>query len=314
MKHKKIISLFLVFLLTTFFMLLISAKPLTKENNNQLNIQNSEPELLFVFRLSYPDVEFFSEYDKNVSDWKITVVVEDNIHDFYWNKGSFLPIAEIQNKEKYWTLLYKYNYKKPLVDPASFTKEQIEAQKKFGSNENRKNGAGTPMFLFDAIYDSSTRTSLEKHIKQIKFLGFNVKVHKRLEAPLKKVETRIKKVSETDNEVQKFLTGLNKLEGYYWRLIANTNRKSFHSLGIALDIQPKYYERKEVYWSWAKDKNPDGWMLTPLKNRWMPPQKIIDIFEEEGFIWGGKWGIWDNMHFEYHPELINYAKYLIEKD
>lgn len=27
-------------------------------------------------------------------------------------------------------------------------------------------------------------------------------------------------------------------------------------------------------------------------------------FESEGFIWGGYWAIWDNMHFEYHPELI----------
>ncbi|MDR3191497.1 MAG: M15 family metallopeptidase, partial [Treponema sp.] len=26
-------------------------------------------------------------------------------------------------------------------------------------------------------------------------------------------------------------------------------------------------------------------------------------FENEGFIWGGKWGLYDNMHFEYRPEL-----------
>ena len=47
-------------------------------------------------------------------------------------------------------------------------------------------------------------------------------------------------------------------------------------------------------------------MLTPLTSRWMPPYEIINIFEEEGFIWGGKWLIWDNMHFEYRPELIKY--------
>ncbi|MDY2825712.1 MAG: M15 family metallopeptidase, partial [Treponema sp.] len=35
-----------------------------------------------------------------------------------------------------------------------------------------------------------------------------------------------------------------------------------------------------------------------------PPQEIIDIFASEGFIWGGTWAVWDNMHFEYHPELI----------
>jgi hypothetical protein len=26
--------------------------------------------------------------------------------------------------------------------------------------------------------------------------------------------------------------------------------------------------------------------------------------EEEGFIWGGKWPMYDTMHFEYRPELI----------
>ena len=31
---------------------------------------------------------------------------------------------------------------------------------------------------------------------------------------------------------------------------------------------------------------------------------IQEIFEEEGFVWGGKWHLWDNMHFEYRPELI----------
>jgi hypothetical protein len=31
---------------------------------------------------------------------------------------------------------------------------------------------------------------------------------------------------------------------------------------------------------------------------------VIRIFEEEGFIWGGKWAMYDTMHFEYHPELL----------
>ena len=44
-------------------------------------------------------------------------------------------------------------------------------------------------------------------------------------------------------------------------------------------------------------------MLVPLKSRWMPPEAVIKIFESEGFIWGGYWIIFDNMHFEYHPEL-----------
>ncbi len=66
--------------------------------------------------------------------------------------------------------------------------------------------------------------------------------------------------------------------------------------------------QKGLYWNWQKQKDPDHWMLPPLSERWMPPESVIRIFEDEGFIWGGKWSIWDNMHFEYHPELIAYLR------
>lgn len=281
------------------------------EENSPEEIQTSlpaRPALLSIFEQSYPDISFDCQFDSDANDFKITMTLENQQSVFYWNNGSMLPLEELENKEKYWTLLYNYNYNQPLPDPADYTEEQIAALKNFSSTENRKNGAGTPMFFFDAVYNSYTKADLEKNIIQIKFLGFKVNVHKRLEEPLSKVEKRIMDAAETDSDVANFVKSISKNEGYYWRLIANTNRKSFHSLGIAIDIQPKSYKGKEVYWSWAKDRNPDGWMFTPLKDRWMPPQTVIDIFEDEGFIWGGKWVIWDNMHFEYHPELINNAK------
>ena len=34
------------------------------------------------------------------------------------------------------------------------------------------------------------------------------------------------------------------------------------------------------------------------------PQAIVDAFEAEGFIWGGRWYHYDTMHFEYRPELF----------
>ena len=35
------------------------------------------------------------------------------------------------------------------------------------------------------------------------------------------------------------------------------------------------------------------------------PQEIVDAFEAEGFIWGGRWAHYDTMHFEYRPELLS---------
>ena len=45
-------------------------------------------------------------------------------------------------------------------------------------------------------------------------------------------------------------------------------------------------------------------MLIPLSQRWMPPKAVVDIFEQHGFVWGGKWVLWDTIHFEYRPELL----------
>jgi hypothetical protein len=36
----------------------------------------------------------------------------------------------------------------------------------------------------------------------------------------------------------------------------------------------------------------------------MPPKAVIEAFERGGFLWGGKWFLFDNMHFEYRPELL----------
>lgn len=270
-----------------------------------------DPAELEIFRQAYPDVMFNAIYDRDKADWKIELIIPEGdtqrIEVLYWSNGSMLPESELGNKEKYWTLLYNYNYGQPLEDPADFTQEQIDRMKNFSSTENRRNGAGTPMFFFDALYQSHTKESLEKHIQRITFLGKPLRIHQRLKEPLQRVEQRINQAAATDPTIKPFIAEINQLDAYYWRLIAGTNRKSFHSLGIAVDILPKNLRGKAIYWSWTKDVNPD-WMLTPLADRWMPPQSVIDIFEDEGFIWGGKWGIWDNMHFEYHPELILEAK------
>lgn len=265
------------------------------------------------FERAYPDLTFTRHFDTDLSEWVINVKIPDTpdekdgpgkTYDFYWANGSMLPKEELVNKDQYWTLLY--GYQKELADPANFTEEQRERIKEFGSAESRKNGAGTPMFFFDAIYDSKTRGSLEKHIVRISFLGNRTNVHERMKEPLRRVEEKIFALAKNDGEVQAFLNNLKSNDAYQWRIIDGTTRKSFHSLGIAIDILPKSQGGKQIFWSWAKDKYPDTWMLVPLKNRWMPPNSVIRIFEEEGFIWGGKWTIYDNMHFEYHPELIEF--------
>jgi len=85
---------------------------------------------------------------------------------------------------------------------------------------------------------------------------------------------------------------------YNCRPIAGTDRLSVHAFGAAIDINAKFGD----YWLWAK--RPDG--TTVWRNQ--IPEKIVEIFERHGFIWGGRWYHFDSLHFEYRPELIALAR------
>lgn len=85
---------------------------------------------------------------------------------------------------------------------------------------------------------------------------------------------------------------------YNCRPIARTNRLSVHAFGAAIDINAGFGD----YWLWAR--RADGAVV--WRNR--IPERIVEIFERHGFIWGGRWYHFDSLHFEYRPELIALAK------
>jgi hypothetical protein len=78
---------------------------------------------------------------------------------------------------------------------------------------------------------------------------------------------------------------------FAWRVISGQNQLSAHSFGVAIDLDVAYSQ----YWRWDLPK-------MHYNNR--IPIEIVEIFEQNGFIWGGKWKHYDTMHFEYRPELL----------
>ncbi len=222
----------------------------------------------------------------------------------YWADGKLLPKSELEHKDDYEPVLYPYPH--GYIDSDVFTDEENARIQEYYSRENRKSQLGTNMSFFDLIYDSSTRANIESHLKQITFLGRKSSVHEHIYEPLVHVDQKIQALAKTNPEVKTFLNEIKSADCYHWRIIEGTNRKSLHALGLAMDILPTTQHGKHIFWSWTKDKLPATWMLVPLKRRWMPPDVVIRIFEEEGFVWGGKWIIYDNMHFEYRPEVIEY--------
>ncbi len=266
----------------------------------------AEPAEIPVFRQAYPDLSFQTVYDTVLQDWKIDITTVYNGRHFilYWDDGRMIPPEARKQEKTYWPLLYRYADTIP--DPAAFTPAQIEQIRKFSSTENRRNGASTPLFFFDSVYDAASRTETERHLSQVTFLGKQISVHEKITGPLHRVQNKIYNLAASDPEVQLFITSISQADGYYWRDIRDRTTRSFHSYGLAIDLLPDGWKSKILYWGWQKQRDPVNWMLTPLSKRWMPPESVIQIFESEGFIWGGKWGIWDNMHFEYRPELILY--------
>lgn len=126
---------------------------------------------------------------------------------------------------------------------------------------------------------------------RMRFLGMAVRVHRDVAPALARVAARLKD-APANPSLAPFLQKLSG--GFASRTIAGTDRKSAHAFGIAIDLDKSMSD----YWRWQK--GPHRW-----RNR--IPQAIVDAFEAEGFIWGGRWWHYDTMHFEYRPELVGPA-------
>lgn len=90
---------------------------------------------------------------------------------------------------------------------------------------------------------------------------------------------------------------------FNYRVISGTNRLSPHSFGIAIDLKSD----KKDYWKWSSKENGEQRI-----NEY--PEELVNAFEKNNFIWGGKWGYFDILHFEYRPEIILKAKFFSEYD
>lgn len=146
--------------------------------------------------------------------------------------------------------------------------------------------------LFKAAYGAS-KTQVAAKIDDVDFVGQSVEFHERAAAALSRVSDRLNELIAADPTMAKYVTG--ELGGTYeWRVIANTDRLSVHSFGAAIDIRVMYSR----YWEW------DGDDFTWDNDI---PQAVVDAFEAEQFVWGGRWYHYDTMHFEYRPELFDPA-------
>lgn len=255
------------------------------------------------FLVSYPDKISALDYDGELKDWYLTVGQKR----FYWAKGRLLAADQAVSSEK-WRPYVDYLYPDHIPDPSTFSEETVRALDAETLAQNRSSSPVYNISFYDALYDGGTRRRIESHIVRFDYLGARVSVHEDIVPNLRRIETRLYELAVRDKDVRAFISSISSIEGYNWREIADSPSRSNHSWGIAVDILPKNWGKKNLYWNWVSYWN-DKWMLIPLSRRWMPPEAVVEVFESEGFIWGGKWLLWDNMHFEYRPELLALRKW-----
>ena len=156
--------------------------------------------------------------------------------------------------------------------------------------------------FLDALM-GDTEHEIVESCSWIDFLDHRVFMHELCREALGRVERRIGDAGIESAEVRDFIQNIRIMFSMDRRRVAGSESLSYHAYGLALDIVPRSYGGRQVYWRWTSVwKN--GWDRTPLSQRWAPPQAVIDAFEEEGFVWGGKWYHYDTIHFEYRPEII----------
>ncbi|HRK18044.1 MAG TPA: M15 family metallopeptidase [Hyphomicrobiaceae bacterium] len=160
---------------------------------------------------------------------------------------------------------------------------------------NADPGRARPAAFFAKMYGDCRRDEVRKNLVTIDWLPRT--------APAKLQVTRINGVAERLEAVSRALDDLGpaftkylspSAGTYNCRPVAGTTNPSAHGFGIAIDIAvaPSHY------WRWQKPLAASG----PVWRNAIPLE-IVAIFEQHGFVWGGRWHHYDTMHFEYRPEL-----------
>ncbi|MCL2229759.1 MAG: M15 family metallopeptidase [Treponema sp.] len=244
----------------------------------------AQHKILLAFAQCYPDkirnVEFLD------NDWTMLV----NGERFYYAHGRFLS----EDMRGYWEEYLPYDF---YAYPFTGT----EAQRRVFL-ENPVYSVGSS-FLFDALYMSPNEDTSWDLQEKYNFFGVKMLVHPYIKPKLDSVAEHIRAAMNEDISISEWIAELHTGTpsfGWTWRVIAETSRRSNHSYGIAVDLLPRDLGERLTYWRW----NEGNTVEINRTNYYMPPESVIRIFEEHGFIWGGNWALIDTMHFEYRPEIL----------
>lgn len=155
--------------------------------------------------------------------------------------------------------------------------------------------------LLHEVYGANKNKILSNLVKVsigYKYVEFNGK--NQASDALKSVMKELLPLSRQSNKV--YAAAFPSSGTFNYRIIGGTNRLSSHAFGIAIDMNNNKYD----YWRYATREEGQ-------KRINSYPRELVRIFEKYGFVWGGKWGNFDIMHYEYRPEIIFKARYFAQE-
>jgi hypothetical protein len=298
-----IIKFFLIFyFLTAGSIYALGSKEIEPENKviilpvQQTNTEMSRAEqVIRTLANAYP--QQIERIESRNNDWAVLL----RGTWYYYAEGRLLPQNLLSNTASYSPQPF-YNYLAELPAWKAPSSEEAERYRSMSNSRNQNPPRRSPQF-FDDLWRAHDRNEAYERVKTIRFLGKSVTVHYLIMENLSLVEEQILAAAKVSPQVQSWINGIDSLEGWSWRNIADTQSRSYHSYGLAVDIMPKSYGGKETYWLWASNRKSDWWNIS-YNERYHPPAAVIKAFETYGFIWGGKWLYFDTMHFEYRPEIL----------
>ncbi|MCL4416151.1 MAG: M15 family metallopeptidase [Actinobacteria bacterium] len=164
-------------------------------------------------------------------------------------------------------------------------------------DKNYDPGRARVYSLLNEVYGGS-RQKIESNLANVKvgYGTFQFNKNNQAAKALKNVMSELAPLAEKRKDI--IASAFPSSGTYNYRVIAGTNRLSPHSYGIAVDLAR---DRRD-YWQWASREEGQ-------KRLSSYPVELVEIFEKNNFVWGGKWGHFDILHFEYRPEIIIKARY-----
>ncbi len=224
---------------------------------------------------------------------------------FAWAHGRMLPEDQKDHWQEYAAQEF-YDYPLSLPELVPLDEATAAHLRLYVQDELAHPPRRSEEFL-SRLLEAGNRAQTEAHVVKMEVAGFTVTVHEVLKDPLTRVSDELWALRDRDPQVAAFLRGLSEMNGYNYRFVEGTRSRSYHSYGMAVDLIPRSYGRKQPYWLWAMNRTPDWWTI-PYEQRWMVPAAVVEAFERGGFVWGGKWLFFDTMHFEYRPDLLRSAR------